>query len=173
MILAARSPALKRMLVSGEAVTARRLIEMRSINSGTLRLLCEFLYSGTLQDAVWCDDDAARGLLKAAAEYELVALTGICEANVQRRIEVRNVADWLRVAVEVSADGLRRHCLQFVAENLTRVLATVGWERLMSDRQLVAELAPQLLQLIGELIHLIKGPKPHVAFSKRRRHHGG
>ena len=169
MILAARSQTLKRMLASGEAGTAGMLIEMRDMNSGTLRLLCEFMYSGSLQDVVWRDDDAARGLLKAAAEYEMASLTGIGEANVQLRIEVRNVADWLRVAVEVSADGLRRHCLQFVAENLTRVQATVGWERLMSDRQLVAELAPQLLQLIGELIHLIKGPKPE----KRRRHHGG
>ena len=139
-----------------------------------MRLLCEFLYSGTLQDAVWWDD-AARGLLKAAAEYELAALTGICEAKVQRRIEMRNVADWLRVAVEVRADGLRRHCLQFVAANLTRVQATVGWGRLMSDRQLVADLAPQLLQLIGELIHLIKGPKRRRSRGpqpKRRRSRG-
>ena len=157
LVLAARSPILKELLTTGDAGNAKGHIDMPELDSDTLGRLCQYLYSGTVEYDVWCDDNAARTLLKAAARYGLVDLKELCEAWARRRVDVRTVADWLRAAVEASAHALRRHCLRTIAENLPAVQEEDGWERLMSDNHLLGELAPDLLREIGTRM---KQPRP-------------
>eukprot|EP00747_Dinoflagellata_sp_TGD_P053579 gnl/TRDRNA2_/TRDRNA2_148537_c0_seq1.p2 gnl/TRDRNA2_/TRDRNA2_148537_c0~~gnl/TRDRNA2_/TRDRNA2_148537_c0_seq1.p2 ORF type:complete len:105 (-),score=33.63 gnl/TRDRNA2_/TRDRNA2_148537_c0_seq1:41-355(-) len=87
--------------------------------------------------------------MRAAAKYELPGLVRLCEAKATMRVVVSNAADWLRLAAQVNAESLKGHCLQFVAVHIGEVQDTEGWERLMQDKQLFAELAPVLFQTIS------------------------
>lgn len=158
LILAARSPVFKRMLASGMTESIAGHIDIPDITLETLQQLCEFLYSGKVEEVIWTSDDATSGLLRAAAKYELPALKQLCEAKAQSRVEVGNVADWLRAAAEVDAEGLRVHCLQFIADQLAEVQATDGWDRLMMDKQLLCEVAPLLFQTIAPANKRRRGP---------------
>lgn len=159
-VLAARSPVFDRMLAAGMSEAETGIVHITDISARVLRWLCEFIYTDSVQDSeVWNDDGALSELMQAAAKYDVQGLVRLCAAKAASRIRVASAAEWLMLASQLRAEALKAHCLQVVTSNLSEVQSTEGWQRLTQDKQLFAELGPELFQLVS--------PPPAT---KRRRH---
>merc|ERR1719491_545717 len=131
-----------------EAATGR--VEITDVSAEITEQLLEFIYTDGLQhDEVWEDNDAIGALMQAAAKYEVPGLVSLCEQRAMKRLTVENVADWLTLASRIRAEALQDQCVSFMAGCIAEVQSTDGWERLMQDKQLLAELAPLLFKAIS------------------------
>lgn len=148
VVLAARSPVLRRMLDSGMTEATTRRIEITDISVKTLRQLCLFLYSGVLDNEACVDDASLAELMQAGNKYDVGDLVGLCTAEAETRISVSTVCEWLGAASRCSLEPLKAHCLRYAAEHLSEVQSTLGWQRLLQDKQLFHELAPQLFEAV-------------------------
>jgi len=159
-ILAARSPVFDRMLSAPMSEAISGIIRIPDISAKVLRLLCEFIYTDAIQDeAVLNEDGMLSELMQAAAKYDVPGLVRLCAAKASARVRVASAAEWLMLASQLRAEPLKGHCLKVVTANLAEVQATEGWQRLTQDKQLFAELGPELFQLLS----------PPVPATKRRR----
>ena len=70
----------------------------------------------------------AQHLLAAADRFELPRLRAICEKHLCETVDIANAATTLTLAEENHATELKRHCLEFVAQNLSSVMVTSGFE---------------------------------------------
>lgn len=152
LVLVARSPVFDRMFSQEspmrEAATGR--VEITDVSAEITEQLLEFIYTDGLQnDEVWEDNDAIGALMQAAAKYEVPGLVSLCEQRAMKRLTVENVADWLTLASRIRAEALQDQCVSFMAGCIAEVQSTDGWERLMQDKQLLAELAPLLFKAIS------------------------
>lgn len=149
-VLAARSPVFDRMLAAGMSEASTGVVHIADISVRVLRWLCEFIYTDSVQDTdVWNDDGALGELMQAAAKYDVPGLVRLCAAKAAARIRVASAAEWLMLASQLRAESLKSHCLQVVATNLSEIQGTEGWHRLTQDKQLFAELGPELFQLLS------------------------
>lgn len=159
-VLAARSPVFDRMLATGMVEASTGVVRITDISMQVLRWLCEFMYTDAVRDEeVWSDDALLGELMRAAAKYDVPGLVRLCAAKAASRVRVANAAEWLMLAAQLKAEPLKQHCLQVVTSNLSEVQGTDGWQRLMQNKQLFAELGPELFQLLS----------PPAAAKRRRR----
>lgn len=149
-LLGARSPVFSRMLATGMREAATGVIEVDDVSPDVLRRLCEFIYTGTVAgEAPWAVDEDVSALLQAAMKYDVRGLVHLCAQKAMARVSVETVAEWLTLASRAQAESLRAHCLQFTAAHFAEVQDTEGWERLLKDKQVLAELGPELFQAIS------------------------
>jgi len=122
-------------------------IEIADLEVRTVRTLCEFLYTGKVEDTTtWESDDSVRDLLTAAVKYEVSSLVDLCTIKASTRLSVTNAAFWLLWAARFENAPLRQRCMEFVVANMGEIQDTEGWEQLTADSRLFAELAPELFR---------------------------
>lgn len=149
VILAARSPVFKQMLDSGMKESSTHTVSITDMDWDELNHFSSFLYSGTVKDALWESEATICALIYAASKYEVVSLLQLCADKIVELVSVDNAARWLLAAAQLNVEPLKDFCANFVATHLSEVQATLGWERLMQDKQMVFELAPLLFRTIS------------------------
>ncbi|CAK0797214.1 unnamed protein product [Prorocentrum cordatum] len=125
------------------------IVQIEGMSCVAVRRLCEFIYTGSIEDkTVWKDINAVHELLHAALKYEVRGLMCACAAVAQGNITVANVVDWLVVASSAQAHvkTLKFRCIQFILKNLPEVQSTPGWGELMQNQALLSEAAPLLFR---------------------------
>lgn len=150
-ILSSRSQVFARMLASDMTEAKTRVIKIVDVNLDIIRLLCEYIYTGTLHEQPWENLETAGALLQAAAKYQVNGLVRWCSDKISTSLVVETVAEWLVLASQIGpqAETLKSKCLQLAAANLSEVQATDGWQRFMRNPRVVSEVAPQLFQVIS------------------------
>eukprot|EP00929_Paragymnodinium_shiwhaense_P097920 TRINITY_DN5948_c1_g2_i1.p1 TRINITY_DN5948_c1_g2~~TRINITY_DN5948_c1_g2_i1.p1 ORF type:complete len:406 (+),score=108.47 TRINITY_DN5948_c1_g2_i1:112-1329(+) len=152
LVLAARSPVFERMLSTEMEEKSSGLVEIVDVDYDNLKRLCEFIYTGGVEDAAfWQDAEAAAGLLQAAAKYEVLGLVRLCARKASEALSVESVAEWLMLAAQIGpqAEALKERCLRFTAVHMSEIQVTEGWSRLMQNSRVVSEVAPLLFQALS------------------------
>ncbi|CAJ1412992.1 unnamed protein product [Effrenium voratum] len=151
LILSARSAVFARMLASDMSEAKTRVIRIVDADAETMRLLCEYIYTGTLHERPWDSSELSACLLQAAAKYQVNGLVRWCSAKIAQTLVVDTVAEWLVLASQIGpqAEALKSKCLSLAASNLAEVQGTEGWQRFMKNPRVVSEVAPQLFQAIS------------------------
>ena len=147
LILSARSPVFRNMFSSGMAEQATQTVTIEDISVRIVRLLCEYVYSGSIEDgSVWEDDALVRELTYAALKYECQDLSQACCHKAVALVTVGNVCDFLILATQAHPQGklLMYHCLKITLNNMSEVQDTDGWANLMGHKQLL----PEVMSLI-------------------------
>jgi len=150
-ILSSRSAVFARMLASDMTEAKTRVIKIVDVSLDIIRLLCEYIYTGTLHEQPWENLETAGALLHAAAKYQVNGLVRWCSDKISTSLVVDTVAEWLVLASQMGpqAETLKSKCLQLAAANLAEVQATDAWQRFMRNPRVVSEVAPQLFQVIS------------------------
>mmetsp|Transcript_74496 Transcript_74496/g.197874 ORF Transcript_74496/g.197874 Transcript_74496/m.197874 type:complete len:444 (-) Transcript_74496:141-1472(-) len=143
-ILKARSPVLRVMLEADMAEKASGRVVIDDLNSLTVSLLLDFLYTADIPPNIAEMEDAPEELgrlMKAADKYEVPNLMDLCIGWLKRDISRDNMLKILEVAHEVGNPSLKEACLAFVTRDSETVQAAQDsrdFEALPSD--LVREL---------------------------------
>ena len=121
----------------------------RDITSHTMQRLLEFVYTDELKPT---SAEEAQHLLHAATYYDLPGLRDICEIKLFTAIHSENAAFTLGLAAEHGARKLKDFTLRWIAQRLTYVLPTEGWQHLVaseSGRVLMNALLHTLAHQVG------------------------
>merc|ERR1711990_183898 len=81
VVLAARSPVFRAMLLNDMEESTRARVEPKEFNSQTMSMLLKFLYTGSIEQELL--DKNAEAVFKAADYYEVTGLKKICEKKRQ------------------------------------------------------------------------------------------
>ena len=107
-ILACRSPVLDRMLQTcmKEGQTGEIIIE--DMAPGTLRMLLEFVYTGTVDDIT----EGLEEVLYAADKYEMISLVDVCVENMKESASPENILTFWKSAERHSLQHLKQFIIQ-------------------------------------------------------------
>lgn len=131
LIVASRSPVFKALLESDMREGKEKKINIHDVRAPAFQILLHFVYTDTLPPEVSGENlevTMAQHLLAAADRFELPRLRAICEKHLCETVDIANAATTLTLAEENHATELKRHCLEFVAQNLSSVMVTSGFE---------------------------------------------
>ncbi len=146
LIVASRSPVFKALLDSNMREGIEETVHIHDVRAPAFRLLLHFVYTDCLPPDFSGENlevTMAQHLLAAADRFELPRLRAICEKHLCETVDVENAATTLALAEENHASELKRHCLDFVASNLSQVMSTSGFEYMI---QRCPELQRSILQ---------------------------
>lgn len=136
LIVASRSPVFKALLDNDMREGSENKINIYDVRAPAFQILLHFVYTDSLPSEVSGENlevTMAQHLLAAADRFELPRLRAICEKHLCETVDIANAATTLTLAEENHATELKRHCLEFVAQNLSSVMSTSGFEY-MIDR---------------------------------------
>jgi len=131
LIVASRSPVFKALLDNDMREGKENTIHIHDVRAPAFQILLHFVYTDALPAEVSGDNlevTMAQHLLAAADRFELPRLRAICEKHLCETVDIANAATTLTLAEENHATELKRHCLEFVAQNLSSVMVTSGFE---------------------------------------------
>lgn len=152
LILITRSPVFSSMFGTPMQEQSTGVIELNEFSIDAVRLLCEFMYTDSIEDeTTWTDASVVADLLQAAVKYECLGLVRLCCSKVKGMLTVDNVADWTVVSARMrpSTNLLLYQCLQVLINKLADVQSTDGWERLMKNKELLPELMPLVFRALA------------------------
>eukprot|EP00931_Biecheleriopsis_adriatica_P075586 TRINITY_DN49411_c0_g1_i1.p1 TRINITY_DN49411_c0_g1~~TRINITY_DN49411_c0_g1_i1.p1 ORF type:complete len:358 (+),score=82.70 TRINITY_DN49411_c0_g1_i1:64-1137(+) len=171
LLLSARSPVFSTMLKSQMTEASTRVIRIEDFEAETMRYLCEFLYTGSISvGQPWENSEAASALVQAASKYQISSLVRWCSLKIAEKMVVETAADWLVLACQLGteADVIKKKCLLVFSQNLADIQSTEGWQRLMANGRVLAELAPVMFQAACPRAAVEQQPrkkKPRVAMA--------
>lgn len=125
-VLKARSPVLKVMLEADMVEKASGRIVIDDLNSLTVSLLLDFLYTADIPPNIAEMDDAPDvlgRLIKAADKYEVPNLMDLCIGWLKRDISRANMLRILEVSHQLGNATLKEACLAFVTRDAETVQA--------------------------------------------------
>ncbi len=131
LIVASRSPVFKALLDNDMREGKETTIHIHDVRAPAFQILLHFVYTDALPAEVSGENlevTMAQHLLAAADRFELPRLRAICEKHLCETVDIANAATTLTLAEENHATELKRHCLEFVAQNLSSVMVTSGFE---------------------------------------------
>lgn len=131
LIVASRSPVFKALLGNDMREGVESKINIYDVRAPAFQILLHFVYTDSLPPEVSGENlevTMAQHLLAAADRFELPRLRAICEKHLCETVDIANAATTLTLAEENHATELKRHCLEFVAQNLSGVMATSGFD---------------------------------------------
>eukprot|EP00803_Ostreobium_quekettii_P004434 evm.model.scf_2187.2 EVM.evm.TU.scf_2187.2 scf_2187:11453-16415(-) len=135
-ILEARSPVFHALLNIPMREGSEGVADIKDIQPPVFKALLFFMYTDSLPDELedgQMDAAIAQHLLEAADRYQLVRLRRICERRLCQTVDVDTVATTLTLAEQNHAEELKRVCLDFVARNLSAVIATDGYQHMLAS----------------------------------------
>ncbi|CAL9063047.1 BTB/POZ and MATH domain-containing protein 4-like isoform X1 [Musa acuminata AAA Group] len=155
LVLAARSPIFHTQFFDGLDGESNEII-VTDMEPAVFKAILHFIYRDTLVDDDMLatpnlpessiSDTLVAKLLAAADRYSLGRLRLLCEAHLCREISVNSVASTLALADRCHAIELKAACLKFVAENLSAVMRSSGFEYLKDH---CPSLQSELLKIIA------------------------
>ncbi|QDZ23047.1 POZ domain-containing protein [Chloropicon primus] len=165
LIVASRSPVFKALLENDMMEGKAKKIDIVDVRAPAFQILLHFVYTDSLPPEVSGDNlevTMAQHLLAAADRFELPRLRAICEKHLCETVDIANAATTLTLADENHATELKRHCLEFVAQNLSNVMVTSGFEYMV---QRCPHLQRAILEACSKDMSRLPSPDGH---GKRR-----
>lgn len=145
VVLAARSPVFRAMLLNDMEESSSAQVQPRDFNSQTISLLLRYLYRGHLeQDLV---DKHSEAVFKAADYYEVPALKLLCEKALMKKVTISNMLDMLVLADMYKAADLREATKALIVGNSRELLKKRQWkEKLKDSGHLVFEILEAVIK---------------------------
>mmetsp|Transcript_4736 Transcript_4736/g.12432 ORF Transcript_4736/g.12432 Transcript_4736/m.12432 type:complete len:663 (+) Transcript_4736:275-2263(+) len=131
LMIASRSPVFKALLENPMREGTEKIITIQDVRAPAFQVLLYFVYTDSLPPELSGENlevTMAQHLLAAADRFELPRLRAICEQHLCETVDVANAATTLTLAEENHATELKLHCLDFISQNLSSVMATSGFE---------------------------------------------
>jgi len=145
VVLAARSPVFRAMLLNDMEESTRARVEPKEFNSQTMSMLLKFLYTGTIEQELL--DKNAEAVFKAADYYEVTGLKQICEKSLMRKVTIGNMLEMLVLADMYKAPDLREATKSLIVANSKELLKKRQWkERLKESGHLVFEILEAVIK---------------------------
>jgi len=145
VVLAARSPVFRAMLLNNMEESTRARVEPKEFNSQTMSMLLKFLYTGAVEQELL--DKNAEAVFKAADYYEVTGLKQICEKSLMRKVTIGNMLEMLVLADMYKAPDLREATKSLIVANSKELLKKRQWkERLKESGHLVFEILEAVIK---------------------------
>jgi len=145
VVLAARSPVFRAMLLNDMEESAKAKVQPRDFNSQTMSLLLRFLYLGHLDQELV--DKHAESIFKAADYYEVTNLKKLCEKALMRKVTIGNMLDMMVLADMYKAPCLREATKNLIVSNSRELLKKRHWkEKLKDSPHLVFEILESVIK---------------------------
>ena len=144
-ILSARSPVFRAMFQPGSFKEQKKsFVQIEGHDPIVVKEMLTFIYTGEAPKL----KEKAHDLFFIADMYELERLKQLCESELWRDINVKNVVDTLLLAMKHDLIQLKRKCTQFITDHIAEVMKTTEWEKLKSVN---VELAEMFLTITGHI----------------------
>jgi len=145
VVLAARSPVFRAMLLNDMEESTRARVEPKEFNSQTMSMLLKFLYTGAIEQELL--DKNAEAVFKAADYYEVTGLKQICEKSLMKKVTISNMLEMLVLADMYKAPDLREATKSLIVANSKELLKKRQWkERLKESGHLVFEILEAVIK---------------------------
>ena len=122
-ILSCRSPVFEAMFSHDMQESRHSEVEIEDLEADTVELMLKNIYSGHLDPG-----SGTKDLLSAADKYQLSQLKTACELSLSRIIDVSNCVELLILADVHTADTLKNAGLNFIVENLQKIISDPNWQ---------------------------------------------
>ena len=135
VILSARSPVLKRMLVSDMVEKKSKVIEIKAINSDIVKEMLKYIYTGKciVNDAN-VNPQTVEQLFEAANMYQLDSLKAFCGDILISSLVPDNALSLLLLGDMHSAEELKKHAMGTVINNLKTIRRSDEWKDCIKER---------------------------------------
>jgi len=148
VVLAARSPVFRAMLLNDMEESSSAKVEPREFTSHTMMLLLRFMYRGHLEAELL--DKHAEAVFKAADYYEVTSLKQLCEKSLMKKVTIGNMLELLVLADMYKAADLREATKVLIVGNSRELLKKRQWkERLKDSGHLVFEILEAVIKKEG------------------------
>jgi len=145
VVLAARSPVFRAMLLNDMEESSSAKVQPREFNSQTISLLLRFIYRGHLEQDML--DKHAEAIFKAADYYEITNLKQLCEKSLMRKVTIGNMLEMLVLADMYKAPHLRDATKSLIVANSKELLKKRQWkEKLKDSGHLVFEILEAVIK---------------------------
>ncbi|KAF6216242.1 hypothetical protein GE061_000582 [Apolygus lucorum] len=109
------------------------------------REFLRYLYTNQIEDM---DVTGYLQLYMCAEKYAVAELKTVCERELRLLITVDNVVEILLFTDTYNVESLKRDALKFIANMASRVAATSGWKKIVSNPLLTEEVLNELAKCI-------------------------
>jgi len=151
LILTCRSPVFHALLSAPMREGNEGVVRLQDIKAEVFRAMLHFVYTANLPEEHSGDRlevPMTQHLLAAADRFNLARLRTICERKLCESMEVETAATTLALAEQNRALDLKRVCLDFVANNLSEVMATDGFTHMSHS---CPHLQAEVLRAVADL----------------------
>ncbi|CAD6184858.1 unnamed protein product [Caenorhabditis auriculariae] len=111
--------------------TQDRKITISDFSSMAVRVMLEFLYTGTLITNLEVEDAAE--VMQIADKYALSELKKTCEQQLLGRLAVANVLECVTWADTLGANSLLEACLDYIAANRQKIMNLSTWRQFLNS----------------------------------------
>jgi len=133
VVLAARSPVLRAMLLNQMEETVNQKLEPKNFDLETMQLLLRYLYRGQVEPGQL--ERHAEPLFRAADYYEITDLKVACERVLTRQLTIRNMLDRLVLADLFKAAQLKAASKRLIVANSKELVKQKDWRKRFGDSQ--------------------------------------
>ena len=131
VVLGARSPVLEAMLRGGSFKEAALSELVLDFDVAVVKLFIRFIYTDTLDACVEHDVEMACRLLELANRYDMQGMVLQCSRVIMtHHLNVASAPGILRLADDNCAAHLRAVTLDYIADNISAVMASAAFEQL-------------------------------------------
>lgn len=144
-VLASHSPVFKAMFNHEFKESLDGEIHIHDYSYATMKAFVRFLYTYAIPDS----NDTTIEMLRVSEKYGVEALTVTCMKKLAQNLTTKTACTLLTTATQYShlpqAPALTKMARQFIAKNLSDVMATEGWSQLVKDQpKLMAEILSEM-----------------------------
>ena len=142
-ILSARSPVFRAMFRDDSFKEQKEnFVQITDHNPKVVEEMLKFIYTGEAPRL----KEKAHDLFFIADKYQLERLKQLCEKQLWKDINVKNVVDTLLLAMTHDLIQWKRKCTQFISDHIAEVMKTKEWEKL---KPIDVKLADMFLTMTG------------------------
>ncbi|XP_033221404.1 leucine-zipper-like transcriptional regulator 1 homolog [Belonocnema kinseyi] len=114
LILAARSPVFRGMLMSNMKEALSNFVEIKDMSADVFEELLRHMYTGKVENL----QNLGLEILKAADKYDLDHLKNVCEEFINKRLTHENVVNIVKIADTHNANFLKEQCIYFTVKEM-------------------------------------------------------
>jgi len=159
-ILRTRSPYFKGLFASTMRDADADSLPIADTEPDVFEQLLLWIYTGEVDQDALQANDMVEHLLMAANRYECGYLKLLCETKLCEGLTVENAATRLVLSEQSAADQLKEGCLELIKDHPEAVMATEGWEGVVSAG---SELSDEISALLAGASAAAKKGKKRTA----------
>ena len=128
-ILSARSPVFRAMFKhDGFKEQQENFVQIMDHDPKVVKEMLKFIYTGEAPKL----KEMVHDLFCIADQYQIERLKQLCEKQLWKDIDVKNVVDTLLLAMTHDLIRLKRSCTRFITAHIAEVMKTKEWKKLKS-----------------------------------------
>ena len=136
-ILSARSPVFRAMFKhDGFKEQQENLVRITDHDPKAVKEMLKFIYTGEAPKL----KEMVHDLFCIADQYQIERLKQLCEKQLWKDIDVKNVVDTLLLAMTHDLIRLKRRCTRFITDHIAEIMKTKEWEKLKSTNVELADM---------------------------------